>query len=812
MRLGADIRYALRSVLRRPVHSAIIVITLALGIGITAAVFNLVDSVLLQPLPFPEPERLVMLTETAGESPPDHDAVSSAAFLFWRDHTRAFEAVAAYDSYSPNLTGIDRPQTVQAVAVSPHIFDLLGRSPQLGRGFSQEDGRPGAERVAVISYGLWQSVWGGRREVLEKTIALDGEQYSVVGVMPADFRFMLPGISLERQPALWTPISWSAEDAANRNYYFLNVIARLKPQVELEQAQEDLRSAFLRFDETVPDPVADARRQAHVLEAKEQLLDIENLDATFAVAVTAALCVLLIACTNVVSLLLSRAVKRRKEIAIRRALGAAKSGIAAPFLSESLLLAFLSGLLGLLLVRWCVQFLLSISPMRIPRGDEIGLDWSVALFVMGLSLAVGLVNGAIALSSGASSDLRSQLADGSRRGGGEGGVAGRRLRAGLVAAQIALAVLLSIGAALLTQSFFALRLTDPGFLSEHVVTALILLPSDRYPPPQRGTPFFSRLLERLRQRPGVVAAGASNAPPLSGIKRGTSLELEGEYRGEEEPWAAYRVSSPGFFKAMGIPLIGGRALLESDEEESEPVAVISRSMAQAYWPNGDPLGKRVKIRAAGDQWHRIVGVVGDTLHRGLNAGPTPEVYVSYRQRKTTFLGIAVRSQSDPQQMAEALRSEVLAIDPDQPIYSIESMSEIVSQSVAAPRFRTLLMGSFSLLALFLALLGIYGILSYSVASRTHEMGVRMALGADGRRLRRLVVGQGMRTALAGVVVGLVAAALLANLLASLLYQVGAHDLRTFLLVPSALLLAAFVACYIPARRATRVDPLRALRD
>jgi putative ABC transport system permease protein len=782
-----------------------VIATLALGFGLNTAVFSLVDGVMLRPLPYPEPERLVSLWESTTGA--DGDASCAATLLFWREHSRAFQQIAAYSSYAPNLTGVDEPMTLRGCQVSANMFRLLGAEAVVGRTFSDSDDRSGAESKAVLGYGFWRRVFAGDSGVIGKSIVIGGSVHTVIGVMPADFRLVLPGIAPHGEIEVLTPLTFTAEDAQNRTYHYLGAVGRLAPGVSLEQGNEELRILQGRLNQTSPE-ANNHFQSALAVPVKKQL--VQGLTMTFALALGAAACVLVIACANVINLMLSDWVGRRKEIAIREALGAGRWRLAREFLTGSLLLALMGGIVGAVFSICVVSLFGSLSPIDLPRIEDTGLSWRVAVFSFGLCQLAGVSNGGMVLWVGRRRELAGILAENGQRAFGGGGATGSRARALLVISQMALATLLTIAATLLVQDLYKLRTVEPGFRADDLLIASVPQDPSRYSR-RLAAAFYSRLLERLQTLPQVEHAEVSSGFLFTGNMRGTNIEFDQKPPGfVKDLTVVFQIVSPGYFQALRIPIVEGRSFDSSDDERMRKV-IINEAMARRLWPGESPIGRRIKIYAANSEWYEIVAIVGSTRSRGLGFRIAGEIYLNYRQSPSTDLAVVMRSSSDRTLLANALRRIVLELDPDQPVAGIKTMNETLWNSLAEPRFYSTLFAFFSILALFLSVLGTYGVIAYSVASRTHEMGIRLAMGANAGRLLRLVMGHGMKIVLIGVMSGLAAAIGLMRFLSSLLYGVTAYDPWVFAAVTFILLVVALVACYIPARRVLRVDPISVLR-
>ena len=796
-----DLRYGFRMLANSPGFTAVAALTLALGIGANSAIFTLVNAYLLRPLPVAEPGRLVLISEIQAAKG-FVGSVSFPTYLDWREQNQVFEELAAVRGEDFNLTGTDEPERLYGARVSAGFFRTLGVRPILGRGILSEEDQPGGARVVVLSRGFWQRRFGAQPDILGQALTLDGERFTVVGVAPSDFR-----ISRTAPYELWVPLALEP-NRAGRGTHFLLVMARLKPGISIARAQADLTAISSRLARQYPENIG----WGAMVENLHARLMREARPALLVLLAAVGL-VLLIACANLANLLVARGAARQKEIAIRTALGAGRLRVVRQMLTESLLLALLGGGLGLLLALWGVNLLNAIIPAGIQPLQAARADATVLGFTLLVSLATGVLFGLAPALNVSKPDLAQTL----KEGGRSSSAAGRhgRLRDSLVVSEVALAMVLLAGAGLLIKSFMRLQQVDPGFRSESALTMELSLPQARYLKPQQRAAFYEQLLERIAGLPGVRAAGACTQLPLSGGETIWGLTIEG--RPEPGPGevlqAGHRSVSPDYFRAMSIPLRRGRYFTAQDREGAPGVVIINETMANRFWPNQDPIGKRIRLGAgrSGAPWIPIAGVVADVKYSGLDRQPGPEMFLPHLQNPSPRMAIVVRAATEPASLATALRSAVTALDRDQPVANIRTLEKIVSDSVAPRRLTMLLLGIFAALALVLAGVGLYGVISYSVTQRTHELGVRMALGAQPSEVLRLVIGHGMILTMIGVAIGLAGAFALTRFLSSLLFGVTARDPATFLAVALALASVALAACYIPARRATRVDPMVALR-
>ncbi|HSO75179.1 MAG TPA: ABC transporter permease [Blastocatellia bacterium] len=800
-----DLRYGVRMMFKNPGFTVVAIVTLALGIGANTAIFSVVNAVLLRPLPYEDSNRLVWFWENQ----PDfrHGNLSPADFLDYQAQSRAFEQIASYRRMDFTLTGDRQPEQISGLIVSANYFSLLGIQPELGRVFQPEDGRAGATRVAVVSHGFWQRRFAGEPNLIGKALTLSGQAVTIVGIAP-------PGLKTDRVELWLNPrnvvpdmlLTTTRDPATMRGAHYLHAIGRLNPGVALTQAQEEINALSARLQEQYP-----ATNAGHTIELVS-LLDktVGKLRPALLVLLGAVGLVLLIACANVANLMLARATARHKEIALRRALGASRWRVIRQLLTESLTLAALGGACGCLLAVWGVDLLVATSPESIPRLHEIEVDRQVLGFTLLISLATGIIFGLAPALIASGTDLNEALKEGGRSA--TAGSSRGRMRGALVVGEVALALLVLVGAGLLVRSFVRLHAVDPGFQPANLLTMRLFLTDAKYATNEPRLSFMKELTARLEALPGVQGVGISDDLPIEGTDSTMDLTIEGrEPAPGERLMSGVHVVNPRYFEAMGIPLLEGRVFTERDTLEAPTVLVVNETMSRRLWPGQEAVGKRVKLGDPNGEWVQIVGVVRDVKHNGLSAEPAMDAYASHLQVPWPWMTIALRSNLDPTSLEAAVRREVQAIDPNKAVASVKTMDQLIRESVGDRRLSLVLFGLFAVVALLLAAVGIYGVMAYGVTQRTHEIGLRVALGAQPRDVVKLVVGRGMTLALTGVALGVGAAFGLTRLMASLLFEVSTTDSATFLVIALVLAGVALLACYVPARRATKVDPMVALR-
>jgi putative ABC transport system permease protein len=808
-----DIRYSLRRLLKSPGFSLVVVLTLALGIGANTAIFSAVNAVLLRPLAYADPGRLVTIEHLYPSLGGLKAPVSVPGFRDYQARGRSFQSMAVENGWAANLTGVGEPVRLQGARVTGRYFVTLGVPALVGRGLVPGEDSAGREHVVVLSQGLWQRLFGESRSVIGRSLMLNGESYEIVGVMPREFRDVF-----NRAVELWAPLVFGPEEFADdrRTNEWLNLVARLRPAVPVEQAVAEMRTMGEQLKRQYPDQYSEDWSLVTTPLAQRT---VGNVRPALLVLLGAVGFVLLIACANVANLLLARAAARSKEIAVRTALGASRDRLVRQLLTESLLLALAGGVLGLFLAYWGVRSVVALNPANLPRADEIGIDAPVTVFTLFVSVLTGLLFGLAPAVHASTTDLHGMLKEGGRGSAGSRG--GQELRRMLVVAEVALALTLLTGAGLLVKSFARLQGVDPGFDPDHLLTFNLSLPAARYASDTQRVAFFDQVLPAIAAVPGVRAVGATSVMPFGGSWSTRSFEIEGYQPPPKQPgpWGDVRTVSHGFLETLRAPLRRGRPLSPQDRTGAPRVAVIDEEFVRRYWRNDDPIGKRLTFGppagatdTSAREWITVVGVVGHTKHEGLDAESRVQIYLPYPQQPPPSLAFAVRTAGDPTQYVNQMRRAVRSVDSDQPISAVRTMDELISLSVGQRRLSMLLLSLFSGIALVLASIGIYGLMSYSVTQRARELGVRIALGASRGDVLRLVLRQGMSLALLGITIGVGAAVALTRLIESQLYGVRATDPATFLGVALLLGATALAANLVPAVRATRVDPAVVLRE
>jgi putative ABC transport system permease protein len=816
--LWQDLRYGVRMLLKNPGITLVVILALGLGIGANTAIFSVVNAVLLRPLPYDQADRLLFLNEASRVL--DEMSISYPNFTDWRNQNQVFEKMGVYNRASYNLTGAGEAERIVTGQVSADLFSVLRVNAAMGRVFNNDEDKPGGEPVVVLSHGLWERRFGGQAGILNQPLTLNSKSYTVIGVMPKGFLY-------PSRVEMWVPVGQLSGESSwqqRGNHPGLYGVARLKPGVTLEQAQADMDKIAVNLEKQYPDSNAGNRVRIR------PLLEIYVGDVRRALWVLFAAVgfVLLIACANIANLLMARASSRQKEMAVRAAMGASRWRIARQLLTESVLLSLIGGSLGILLARWGIDLILYMSPDAIPRSREVGMDWRVLVFTVGVSFLTGILFGLVPAVQAGVVALHETL-----KASGRGVTRKQWLRNSLVVVEVASTLVLLIGAGLLIRSFYRLQQVNPGFSYEHLTSFSVSLPQKKYATQDQRSAFFDRLLENIRSVPGVEAAAAATGLPLGNNGWQTSFVVQGQPPPprNQTPLMEACLVTPDYFRAMNIPLLRGRYFTERDdrahlagrdlsqlrEDEREGaglnVAIIDEEFARRHWPNEDALGKQIKPGTDGrSPTITVVGIVGRVKMEGLNQDSNRvQGYFPFAQVPLGGMTVIIKGSSDPNQLIAAVRQQVKAVDPDQPIYNIRSMDDIRAESIAPERLNLTLLSLFAGIALVLALVGIYGVMSYSVTQRTHEIGIRMAIGAQPRDVFRMILGQGMTLALIGVVLGLVGAFALTRLMTTMLFGVEPTDPVTFVSIAALLTTVALLACYLPGRRATKVNPVVSLR-
>jgi len=784
--------------LKNPGFSVVAVIALALGIGANAAIFSVVNTVLLRSLPYDNPDRLIVLKENKLPQFSEF-SISPGNFLDWQKQNESFEKLAAINGASYNfVSGDAEPERLRGARVSASLFELLGATALQGRTFTDEEDQPGHENVVLISNNLWKRRFASDPGVVGQSITMSAASYTIIGIMPATFRFP------DRDTDLWTPIAFTARQAQQHGSHFLSAVGRLRPGVTIQQAETEMRTIAARLAEQYPG--TNAGWSTLVFSMQEY--EVRNIKVALVFLLGAVGLVLLIACANVANLLLARATARQREMAIRTALGASRWRVIRQLLTESVLLALVGGVVGLLIAYWGMGSLLTLAPEDLPRVKDVALDTRVLGFTLLVTMLTGIIFGLAPALQSSNPNLNETLKE-----GGRGTTTGHhRVRSLLVVAEVALALVLLVCSGLLIRSFESLRRVNPGFNTQNALSVNISLPGRKYPNQEQYSSFFTRLIEKTSTLPGVVAVGASQSLPIQGdFLVGFAIQGRPPDAPGEDKSTNYYAVTPGYFKAMGIPLKKGRVFTDQDNAGAPRVAVINETMARTYFPDEDPIGKGIRLSQGDDAFREIVGIVGDVKQYGLAQPTTLQTYEPYLQMPFSGMSLVIRAEGNPSALSGAIRSEVLALDKEQPVSRIRTLEDVISGSVQQERFLMLLLGIFSGVAMILAAVGLYGVMSYTVNQRTHEIGIRMALGANAGNVLRLIVVHGMTLALIGVAIGLAGAFAFTRVMSTMLFAVSTTDPLTFAGVPLLLTGVALGACLAPARRAIKVDPMLALR-
>ena len=798
--LAQDVRYGARLLLRQRAVTSIAVLTLAIGIGANTALFSAVDAVLLRPLPYPDPDQLVMVWEKRPAEGVMDNVVAPADYLDWTHLNTVFSAIAAQTTSTADLTGVGEPVRLFAGMVSPAFFDVLGIKPALGRTFRSDEAVPGQHHVVILGDGIWRTRFGADPAVIGRRLRLNGVSWDVVGVLPPTFEF--PDKTID----IWSPLPIEGGQAQPRANHFLSVYARLKPGRTVAQARAEMDGIGQRLEKEFPD--TNRGHGAFVTPMHDQF--VQPVRTGLLLLLGAVAFVLLIACVNIANLLLARAASRTREMAVRAAVGASRARLLGQALTESVMLALLGGTAGVLVARWSIGLLPLLVPTDAPvlGIDRLRLDVRVLAFALGVSVATGLLFGLLPAWQMSRADVNRGLKEGGRSAAG----ARRRLRSALVVVEIALASLLLVGAGLTLRSFRSLLASDSGISPDHVLSATVALPGSRYREPAQQATTFQNIERRLAAIPGVRAVGATSHLPLSGADSRRGIAIEGRQPTPDVPTRAHpRGVLPGYFRTMGITVIAGRSFADADAARAPEVVIVNQTMARRYWPGTSPIGRRVRL-VGEENWRQVVGIVQDVRHWGLDRPVNPELYFPALQYPFGTMSFVVQSSEDPAALVSAIRENVRAVDPNLPVSSVRTMNDVAASSLNARRIVLILIAVFAALALVLAAAGIYGVMSHLVALRAAEIGVRMSLGADATRIMTLVVREGIVQALAGLALGMTAGVILMRALSSWLYSVSPFDPMTLVSVAVMLLLTALLACTAPARRAMRVDPVVALRQ
>jgi putative ABC transport system permease protein len=795
-----DSRHAFRALLRTPGFTAIAALTFGLGIGVNTAVFSVFDAVVLRPLPYPEPDRITMVWMDNRQQGIKEDITSWPNYQDWRNQNSSFAVMAGYTGAAFNLTGADEPERLQGAQTTANFFDVMGVRPLFGRLYTETNETPGNDGVVLLSYGLWQRKFGGTADVLGKTITLNGRAFEIIGVMPAT-------LQVPARTELWKPLAPDEGTRNARGAFWLPVIGRLKPNVSVQAAQTEMTGIATRLEQTYS---SNQGFGINVVPLHRQL--VGDIERSLVVLLASVGFVLLIACANLGNLMLGRTAARRRELAIRTALGAARGRLIRQIVTESLVLAAFGSALGLMFAWWATRLFITIGGESIPRPDAIAIDGRVMAFTLALAVVAALLAGIIP----ALQASRPAVVDSLREGGREGGQsASRRTRHVLIAAEVALAFVLLAGAGLLLRTLWSMQRLDRGFSTSRVATMRLSLPGSAYAGPPEVRAFYSRLLEQVRALPGVESAAAGTGVLMPLLANSGIMTIEGKPP-TPGPQIEYprEIVSPGYFETLGVTRVAGRTFTDQDHADAPLVTVVNETFARDAWPDQDPLGRRIRFGGAQSRapWLTVVGVVRD-LRRSddVRRAVRPEVYMCTLQNPPRSQMLLVRTATDPNAIVASVRHEVQAINPQLPLFAVGTLEGQISETLTTPRFRAVLLAGFAVIALLLATIGIYGVTAHAVGQRTHEVGIRMALGAARRDVLEMILVQHLKPALIGVAVGIVGAIILSQFLRTLIYGIRATDPITFIAMGVALITVTVVACWIPALRATRVDPLVALR-
>jgi putative ABC transport system permease protein len=809
--LWQDLRYGFRMLLKKPGFTVTAILALALGVGATSAVFSVINGVMLRTLPYKNAARVVMLWERNRQSERSRNVVSPANFLDWQEQSSSFDEMAAFYDTRGNLTGMGDPEEIPRQVSTGNLFTLLGAEAALGRTYTNEDAEPGRNNVIVLSNGLWKRRFGASPQVIGQTITLNSKPYTIIGVMPADFKWFIKENSQTGKPAeMWSPFKLTEEYRTPKfgRGRWLSVVARLKPGITFEQAQSEMNAVAGRLEQQQAE--FNSNWGVNVVQLRQQLAG--EIKTSLLVLLGAVAFVLLIACANVANLMLARAASRQKEMAIRTALGAGRWRVARQLLTESVLLALVGGCLGLLLASWGVDMLVALSPQNLIGAETVGLNLPVLGFTLVVSLLTGIIFGLAPALEASKLNLNETLNEAGKSG--MGSPRSRRLRNSLVVAEIALALVLLVGAGLMIKSFARLQAVDPGFDPGNLLTMRVLLPAAKYKDESQSVAFFRQAVQRIGALPGVSSVGTISFLPFASLGAATDFRIEGQPAPApgNEPDADVRVTDENYFRTMNIPLLSGRTFTEKEAIEARHVAVINEALARKYFAGENPIGKRIIVDMKDSpEPTEIIGVVGDAKYNKLEGESRAMVYWPHPELAYSSMTIVIRTKGDPLRLAAAAGREIQAIDKDQPVADVRTMESWLSESVSRTRFGTLLLSLFAALALLLSAIGIYGVMSYAVTQRTQEIGIRMALGAQRSDVMKMILGHGMGLTLAGVALGLIASLALTRVMSSLLFDISATDPSTFVVISLLLMCVAFLASYVPARKATRVDPMIALR-